>query len=363
MRRDVIPSPPGSQIIESSAAKGTYSVRVDYGLDANGKRSRGYETVRGLRNAQRLARQRLSERDKGLIAGPTRVSVYALVQEWLRSNRKATKKSLSGYAELIDLYLKNTDLGNAQARKVTDTQVEAWVTELEEEKKLSPATIRQVFTFVRAGFRLARDRGKVARDPTATVTPPTIEKRPPTVLTPEEFKRLLLCVDRPVVRLLFDFSGQSGMRPGEVANLRWSEVDLDARTATVLKGKTEAAARTVRLPAGLCGKLAQHREALASLSVRSVFVFPNEKGKPFNRSNLANRHLKPALERAGLPKHFRLHDFRHVCASLLARAGVHPKVVQERLGHSKVSVTLDVYSHLFDDMQQEAAETLDQLLG
>ena len=82
-------------------------------------------------------------------------------------------------------------------------------------------------------------------------------------------------------------------------------------------------------------------------------------GTPLNRHNLTTRSFKPLLKRAGLPE-IRFHDLRHTCATLMLVGGVHPKVVQEMLGHA--SVTLDIYSHLLPDMQGSAAEKLDELL-
>ena len=83
--------------------------------------------------------------------------------------------------------------------------------------------------------------------------------------------------------------------------------------------------------------------------------------QPLRRSNLIRRSFHPLLERAGLPR-IRFHDLRHTAATLLLTSGVHPKVVQERLGHSQISVTLDTYSHVLPSLQEAAAEELDALL-
>ena len=91
-------------------------------------------------------------------------------------------------------------------------------------------------------------------------------------------------------------------------------------------------------------------------------VFPNEIGRPIERGNLVRRSFQPILDRAGLPR-IRFHDLRHTAATLLLSEGTHPKVVQERLGHSTIGVTLDVYSHVLPHMQREAAAKLDRLLG
>ncbi len=91
-------------------------------------------------------------------------------------------------------------------------------------------------------------------------------------------------------------------------------------------------------------------------------VFPNEVGKPMERGNLVRRSFLPLLEKAGLPR-IRFHDLRHTAATLLLKQGENPKVVQERLCHSTISVTMDVYSHVLPDMQRQAAARLDSLFG
>jgi integrase len=91
-------------------------------------------------------------------------------------------------------------------------------------------------------------------------------------------------------------------------------------------------------------------------------VFANENGGPIHYRNLIRRHFKPLLKKARLPETIRLYDLRHTCATLLLAAGENPKVVSERLGHASVTLTLDTYSHVLPDMQQQAAEKLESML-
>ena len=91
-------------------------------------------------------------------------------------------------------------------------------------------------------------------------------------------------------------------------------------------------------------------------------VFANQIGRPIEKQNLLRRSFWPLLERTGLP-HIRFHDLRHTVATLLLEQGVHPKVVQERLGHSTISVTMDTYSHVVPALQREAADELDRIFA
>jgi len=92
-------------------------------------------------------------------------------------------------------------------------------------------------------------------------------------------------------------------------------------------------------------------------------VFRSTTGSPLNRHNLVARSFKPLLEKAGLPHSVRLHDLRHTVASLLFSRGTHPKMVQEMLGHSDVSVTLNTYSHMVPGMQDRVVGDMEDALS
>ena len=100
---------------------------------------------------------------------------------------------------------------------------------------------------------------------------------------------------------------------------------------------------------------------MSSLYQPGGLIFATETGSIINPSNLRNRSFKPLLEKAGLPP-IRFHDLRHTCATLLLSKDVNPKVVSEMLGHSSISVTLDIYSHLLPDMQEKATKALEEAL-
>jgi integrase len=92
-------------------------------------------------------------------------------------------------------------------------------------------------------------------------------------------------------------------------------------------------------------------------------VFRSTTGTPIQRNNLVARSFKPLLDKAGLPRTFRFHDLRHTAASLLFSRGLHPKIVQELLGHSTIAITLDVYSHMVPGMAAQAARAMEDALS
>ena len=125
--------------------------------------------------------------------------------------------------------------------------------------------------------------------------------------------------------------------------------------------------RSIKLTAGAVAALKHHRKRqleermqLADSWEDHGLVFPNRETK--NAKALISRSFKPILERAGLPSSVRLHDLRHTCATLLLGKGVHPKIVQEFLGHATMAITLDTYSHVLPNMQSEAVTAMQEAL-
>ncbi|MHB2020761.1 MAG: site-specific integrase [Candidatus Xenobia bacterium] len=176
----------------------------------------------------------------------------------------------------------------------------------------------------------------------------------------------------------------AGLRQGELLGLKWADINLSAaelhvrrtiyrvnrRGWVISEPKTAKGRRMVALPAVAVEALRQHRSAQLEerLAAGSAWqdgdwVFPNTDGCLLERQHLVFRSFKPALERAGLPVLTRFHDLRHAMATMMLEDGTHPKVVQERLGHATISVTLDTYSHVKPQLQREAAAKFDDKFG
>jgi integrase len=164
--------------------------------------------------------------------------------------------------------------------------------------------------------------------------------------------------------------------------LRWDDVDLETRTLRVSRTlsrtkdgptftapKTTKSRRTVRLTTGAVEALKRHSERQAEEIVRmdtlyqdQGLVFASKVGTPLNRHNVNYRSFNPLLKRGGLPN-MRFHDLRHTCATLLLGRGVHPKFVQELLGHATIAITLDTYSHVLPNMGDQASRAMEDALS
>jgi integrase len=198
--------------------------------------------------------------------------------------------------------------------------------------------------------------------------------------------RAMLVGRRPEVhtrRSPYAIAIHCGLRQGELLALKWEDVDLEASTLQVRRSlsgssgghpvftapKTVKSRRQVRLTAGAIEALKRHRKRQLEERLRVTglwrdhdLVFTTKTGTPLHRQNLRQRSFKPLLKKSELPE-IRFHDLRHTCATLLLTKGVHPKIVQELLGHSTIAITLDTYSHVLPGMGDAAAGAMDDTLG
>ena len=206
------------------------------------------------------------------------------------------------------------------------------------------------------------------------------------ILAPEDVPRFLETARETPYYTLFYLLLHTGLRRGEALALKWKNIDLGLAslgvsaylsvvetlykngTYVIKETKTSSGKRRIALSPSLALVLRQHRaeqQAQQALLGKPLadddFVFAHLDGTPLDPSTVSHAFNK-VIRRAGLP-HIRLHDLRHTHASLLLQAGVHPKVVQERLGHSSIRVTLDTYSHVMGGLQEVAAQRFDDFLS
>jgi len=213
--------------------------------------------------------------------------------------------------------------------------------------------------------------GLVNRNVAELVKAPTRTSSTPQTLSLEQVKRFLDESREDRYFALFALAVTTGMRVGELLGLMWEDIDFFSgtihvhRSLTYLQGKgliftepkSEKSKRSIAVPGLVLDALWDLKE---KTGVQSGLVFRTSKNAPIYAGNI-NSHLKKLLKKIGLPL-IRFHDLRHTAATLLLSGGVHPKVVQEMLGHSQIKHTLDTYSHVMPDIQRSAAEKMDDML-
>jgi integrase len=248
-----------------------------------------------------------------------------------------------------------------------------------QEVGLSAMSVRHLHAVLHRALGQATRWGLVARNVADLVTPPRAERHEMQTLSPEQARAFLEAAQGDRFAALYTLALSTGMRQGEMLALRWRDVDLEAGTIQVCgsleqgtlaiaEPKTAGSRRQVTLTRGAIEALRRHRVAQAEERLRAVFwdsrglVFSTEAGTPVDVRNLIRRSFAPLLEKAGLPR-IRFHDLRHTAATLLLGRGVHPKMVADLLGHTRISTTLDLYSHVTPAMQKEAVAVMDAVLG
>ncbi len=308
-----------------------------------------------------------SDKLRGRYADPRlgKTRLVAWLTEW-----QSTRMNLSPATRLRDeASIRNhvvPELGDVPIGQIQPVHVAQWVLALNA-KGLAPATTRKAYQLLSAALVAAVDNGLIPLSPCRNVKLPRLEKPEMRILESAEIKLLADVIDRRY-RAMVLTAAYSGLRFGELCALRTERFDALRKTVRVEKNlsevggdfifkspKSEASRRTVSAPEFLVEEIAQH---LATHPDESGLIFTAPGGGPIRRANFRRRIWKPAVETSvGEPCTF--HDLRHTHAALLIAHGEHPKVIQERLGHASIKTTLDTYGHLFDGLDEAAADRLD----
>ena len=194
------------------------------------------------------------------------------------------------------------------------------------------------------------------------------KKEKASVLTSSEIQTFLDEVKEQKYRVLFLLAIMSGARQGEILGLKWQEIDWANNQVRIrrtfncrkwYKPKSSASSREIDLGPTMMQSLKAWK--LACRSNKLDLVFPNGKGQPIEPTHLTRMHFYPALDAAGI-KRIRFHDLRHTYASLLIEQGENIKYIQSQMGHANPSVTLNIYGHLMESVNQAAAQRLEDTI-
>jgi len=360
-------------------------VRVFLGRDSNGKRRFLNKTIHGAKkDAGKFLTAKLREKDLGINIEPASEFLGKYLDTWLDTVLKSRvrTRTFDDYSALIERYI-SKPLGALKLSDLRPLHIQRLYRSMED-RGLSPRVIRYTHAVLSSALKHAVKREMLHRNPAATVDLPRMIRKEMKAMTPDEAGRFLAAVKDTRFGPLFTFALTTGMRPQEYLALKWSDIDLIKRTATVRRAivwsqkkgvgwhfdepKTKQSRRTMPLPESTARVLMEHKRRQAEERLRAGsewqdhgLVFTTLLGDPLSIPSLTKQAFKPALTVASLPA-FRLYDLRHSQATLLLSNGENPKVVSERLGHSTIVLTLDTYCHVLPDMQRQAADRIEQLL-
>ena len=352
---------------------GWWCASFTYGYTETGKRRRRVVYGRTKQEAQDKLLRLQSDSLAGLSTEPTSATLAEFLKSWLENTAKPALRPTT--YRTWDWHIRKRILpriGGMKLAKIRPDQIQGFYAQLLREG-FSAYACKHAHTILNRAFRDAVQWNFLPRNPCAAVKKPKVQAKVMKCLSKEEAQRLLDTARAARLYALYALAVTTGLRMGELLGLEWDDIDLEAATLSVRRNLVEIAGefsvgepksakgkRLVTLPEVAVKSLREHRRRMLAEGHIGKMVFCDTDGGYIRQSNLTRRSFKPLLKKAELPD-IRFHDLRHTAATLLLQQGVHPKIVQERLGHSQIAVTLDTYSHVLPSMQKEAASQLDAL--
>ena len=373
--------------------KGSWLLTFDVGRDpVTGRRRRRFVTVRGSKaEAQKALTEALAQRDRGVVVSAPKMTVAEFMRVWLRdyAEPNVARSTLERYRGIVEAHIVPT-LGRRRLADLRPAEIQAaygvWSRPGSRRDGgshgLSPRTVLHQHRLLRNALNQAVRWELLARNPCDAVVPPRPPRIEMQVLDEREVIRFLETASRESLYPFFHSAVTTGARLGELLALRWQDVDLTdgrisiKRTVRRLSGygyvvgspKTHRSRRAIALDSETRQVLQDHRRRQLEqrLLIGPAYhddedlVFATPTGLPLGDSTVRTTFNR-ILKKAGL-RRIRIHDLRHSAATLMLRAGVNPKVVSDRLGHSTIAITLDTYTHVLPDTQREGAEALARLI-
>jgi integrase len=364
---------------------GRWAIVIDR-RDAAGKRKRKWHSFSGTkRQAQVECARLISEMRGGTYIGPSKITMAQHMERWLdHVKSQISPRTHERYCEIVR---KNIipPLGAIYLTKLRPVQIsDAYAKalangRLDGKGGLAPTTVVYMHRLIKHALAQAVRWELLSRNPADAVSPPKIERATLNTFDMAQTVELIEALRGTRVMIPAMLGVLCGLRRGEIAALRWRNVDLQSGRLTIVESAEQTAAgvrykppksgrgRMVALSGTITEELRAHRlqqaQELLRLGIRqgdATFVYAREDGEPMQPRSLT-RAWQTAIGKIKLPR-VRFHDLRHAHATHLLSNGVHPKVASERLGHSRVGITLDLYSHVLPGMQEDAAARVDDAL-
>jgi integrase len=347
-----------------------------YVLLPNGRRVR--RSVYGRTRAEVAAKLAVLQNDarQGIAAPKAGMTVAEYLATWLEdvAKRKLRPRTFENYEMVVRVHLV-PGLGRKRLDRLNPTDVRRFLHGKADEG-LAASTVKKLHVVLGSALQAAVRDGLVARNVARLVQVSVPDGLPHKPWDLAEGQRFLQAVKGERLEALWSVALALGLRRGEIAGLRWEDVDLDAGTLRVeqtlqrtkaclayVPPKTRRSRRTVPLPNACVDALKAHRERqdkeradLGKAWTDTGLVFTTSVGTAIEPRNIS-RSFEQLCHRAKL-RRIRLHDLRHTCATLLLVQGVSARVVMEILGHSQIAVTMNTYTHVVPELQRDAVDRL-----
>ncbi len=350
-----------------------HRIRVVVGYEKDGTPIQESRSYASKTDAKKGAKAWETEISQGLSGATAKTTLNEYLSEWLqRKARTARPITVTNYAWLIKHTIADTPLAGTMLSKLTPGLVQKWIDGLPH-----AATARKARAILNIALNEATRLGHITLNPVARTTAPSHVPREGKAWTASEVLRFLAAADQDSYSPFWQLACYLGMRPSEIAGLRWESVNLDNGTIQVVRArptvcgktfesertKSPSGTRTLHLPAPLIEKLRAH--CIRQATVRSVagtqwtesgLVCTTEVGTPIDHRN-TQRRFQRLCTQAGVPR-IRVYDLRHTATSLMIDAGADLKAASEALGHSDPRITMKVYRHVQSSQRAQALALL-----
>ncbi len=362
--------------------RNSYTIVLSLGVDpATGKKKQQWVSVKGTKKeAEKRLADLLHQLDTGTFIKPSKTTLGEFLERWLEDYRpNLSPRGFERYQGIISSHLV-PGLGSITLTQLRPEHLQKHYT-AKQNDGLSARTVRYHHAVLHVALKTAVQWGLLARNPADAVSPPRARRTEMQTWNEDDITRFLEVAKDSPYYTLFYTALFTGMRRSELLGLKWGDVDFILSQICVSRSlhhlkdgsyiftepKSAKSRRTIALPPSATLLLKEHQEKhelervmLGIPSTDSDLVFSTLEGKPL-RPNTVTRAWTTLAAHAGL-KVIRLHDARHTHASIMLKQGIHPKIVQERLGHASIQMTLDTYSHVAPGLQEAAANRFDELV-
>ncbi len=313
----------------------------------------------------------------GLTFESTKITLEQFMRTWLGSKALSVRPwTAQGYRGTAERDILPT-LGKLRLQQIQPNHLKGLYARLSDEGK-GARMIQLAHVVLHAALSQAVKEGILGRNPADAVERPRVERREVQILNEEQAQQFLIAAAGSPFETLFYLALATGMRKGELLGLKWSDLDAEKGVLLVQRQlqeisgrfalqppKTKAGRRKIQLGPETLKRLEAQRAKQAALQVANgnpwtedSLMFTNSLGTFLDDSKVS-KEFKKVLKKAGLPS-IRFHDLRHTSISFLLEMGTPVNTVQQRSGHSKASVTTDIYGHPIGHSQEEAAEKIEE---
>ena len=375
-----------------------YRAFVELGIDpATGNRKRITKTFDRSKDAEKWASKKINSLNEGTFIDPSEITVKEyFLNRWLENHKKPNiaATTYDGYMQFLNGHI----LPELGALKLQDLKPHHLETYFNKKRKsgrkdgkrggLTENSLKKHYVIINEGLKRAIKLEILKANPAQGIDPPKPKKPKAKAMSKKEYHMLLEVLKEDQFMYTFVMTDlMTGMRRSEILGLEWSDIDLINGIITVEKRlvavrvkdtdrtagtlhesatKTDKSTRRIKISNTLIKLLKTFKKKQQELRLlvgtdyddSKQFVFSRPDGKNYHPRTIS-RYFKKAVIKAELPKEYSLHTLRHTFATINLKNGVPAKIVQEMLGHSKVSTTLDIYTHVDLDMQKEAVKKLD----